>query len=84
MSGKHQVENATLAIYSFKKLSELEGFSVSIEKIIKSIEQTTWVGRYEVINKQPKIILDGAHNLEAIEQLVDTIQNGMIRPKLDY
>ncbi|MGP4071379.1 bifunctional folylpolyglutamate synthase/dihydrofolate synthase [Piscibacillus sp. B03] len=75
MTGKHQIENASLAIYSAKKLSELEGIFLSIEKIIKSIERTTWVGRFEFIHRNPTIILDGAHNVEAFEQLIDTINN---------
>ncbi|WP_277673595.1 bifunctional folylpolyglutamate synthase/dihydrofolate synthase [Piscibacillus halophilus] len=80
MSGKHQIENATLAIYSFKKLSDIEGFSFSIEKIITSIEHTTWVGRFEFVNHHPTIVLDGAHNLEAVEQLIETI-NSRFDPK---
>ncbi|TFB24939.1 bifunctional folylpolyglutamate synthase/dihydrofolate synthase [Filobacillus milosensis] len=74
MSGKHQIENATIAIYSIKKISEIEGFSLSIEKIIEGIEKTKWIGRFEIIHTNPTIILDGAHNLEAICTLVNTIE----------
>ncbi|RPF55468.1 bifunctional folylpolyglutamate synthase/dihydrofolate synthase [Aquisalibacillus elongatus] len=74
MVGKHQVENATLSIKSFKKLSEIEGFSISIEKISKGIENSKWVGRFEMVQREPTIIMDGAHNPEALRELIDSLR----------
>ncbi|GEL77448.1 bifunctional folylpolyglutamate synthase/dihydrofolate synthase [Tenuibacillus multivorans] len=83
MSGQHQVENATLAIFTFKKLSDLEGFSISIEKIKEGIRKTTWIGRYEIVQENPTIILDGAHNIEALKPLLKTLGQRYRHEKVD-
>ena len=36
--------------------------------------QTSWPGRFEVVNQEPLIILDGAHNLDAIVKLTQTLR----------
>lgn len=46
-----------------------------IEKNIeKGIEETVWPGRLEVINKEPLIIIDGAHNPGAVLELRKTLE----------
>ena len=46
----------------------------TIEKNIKKgIEKTVWLGRMEVISKEPLIIIDGAHNPGAVLELRKTL-----------
>lgn len=59
----YQKENAALAV----KAMELLQLPVSM----KALEQTRWPGRMEQI--LPGIYVDGAHNMEAIETLVRTL-----------
>jgi len=73
MSGKHQIENATLALFSFIKLFELENKNYAIEKIKRGLKESFWIGRFEIIDNDPTIVLDGAHNVEAVETLIDTL-----------
>lgn len=73
MSGQHQVENASLALYSFLSLCELENIPYDVNKIKESLKQTTWIGRFEIVHHQPMIILDGAHNVEAAQTLIQTL-----------
>lgn len=41
------------------------------EKMIeKAIDQTNIPGRYQIISKAPKIVLDGAHNIQAMNNLL--------------
>jgi dihydrofolate synthase/folylpolyglutamate synthase len=42
--------------------------------IQKALAQTSWPGRLELVAQEPKIYLDGAHNVPAIERLVEFIQ----------
>ena len=75
MKGKHQIENATLALYGLILISKKEKFKLLDEEIRKGLLQSQWPGRLEVIRDQPKIILDGAHNVEAMTQLVTAIKS---------
>lgn len=71
--GTHQIYNASLALMVlnfFKKEFKLD------EKIIrKSFFETTNPGRLQEIHKSPRILLDGSHNQEAIDSLLESIKN---------
>ena len=67
--GEHQITNLSLAISAIKELNNLNYIELDIEKIKCGVSNTKWSGRLEVINKEPLIVLDGAHNLEGIEVL---------------
>ena len=72
MSGKHQTENASLVIEAINLLKE--NFLISDENIYQGLSKTFWPGRLEVIQNNPYIILDGAHNIDGITRLHDFIK----------
>lgn len=74
MIGEHQKENAALAITALLDMCERDIVSLDINKTIEAIEDTTWTGRIETISEEPLIILDGAHNREAVSALVQTME----------
>ncbi|PYG88808.1 dihydrofolate synthase/folylpolyglutamate synthase [Ruminiclostridium sufflavum DSM 19573] len=61
--GDHQLNNAALAVDACEVLS-LKGFNIDNESIRNGIARTIWPGRLEIINKNPLILIDGAHNFE--------------------
>ena len=71
--GKHQIYNACLALLIldyFKK-----DFNID-EKIIKdALENTENIGRLTTISSNPRVIVDGSHNKEAIDALIDTLKS---------
>lgn len=73
MLGYHQVENATLAIEAIKQIKKL--FNISDESVINGIKNSFWPGRLEVVNKNPLIIIDGAHNIDGITKLNEFIKS---------
>ncbi len=67
MIGTHQYENATLAITACSLfLGQLQE-----EAVRKALKGAVWEGRFEKINEQ--VILDGAHNSEGTEALIQTL-----------
>lgn len=74
MAGRHQQENAALAIAALLELHDKKRMKLDFNRLIQGIEEMTWPGRIEKIQENPLIILDGAHNNEAVEALVDTIK----------
>ena len=69
MEGFHQIENATLAIETFIQFAELEGINYSNKDIKNAIQKTQWLGRFELLNKEPLVVIDGAHNTAAMKRI---------------
>ena len=71
--GKHQVRNATLAIEVVHVLNR-QGFEISDDQVKAGLRETRWFGRMTVVKeKNPVIIVDGAHNQEAASSLRSTL-----------
>lgn len=70
--GHHQLANATTAIAAMRVLAA-RGAPVSDAAIRQGIENTRWPGRFEILERAPYVIVDGAHNQDSVRQLVATI-----------
>ena len=73
LKGAFQKENATVAIRAFRSWMEATGRSVQPERIEAALRVVSWPGRMEVLQATPLVIIDGAHNLPAIERLVQNM-----------
>ncbi|MFJ5621776.1 bifunctional folylpolyglutamate synthase/dihydrofolate synthase [Peribacillus loiseleuriae] len=72
MLGRHQVNNAALAIAAVKLLVEEYQLEISEKSIRAGLAKAHWAGRFEVLPGQ--IILDGAHNPAGMKVLLETLQ----------
>ncbi|MEZ6059765.1 MAG: folylpolyglutamate synthase/dihydrofolate synthase family protein [Planctomycetaceae bacterium] len=72
--GKHQLRNAALAVAAVSTLSETDD-RITPATIRAGLAATRWPLRFEVIKTQPTIILDAAHNPDAIEALLATLES---------
>ena len=75
MLGLHQKKNASLAMAALVEMNELGLVELDMNKMVSGVEEATWVGRIEVLSENPTIIIDGAHNREAVDVLVETMEN---------
>lgn len=82
MIGRHQQENASLAIAALLEMMERDLVKLDVNKMIQGVEKTFWTGRIERISENPIIILDGAHNNEAVDVLVDTMRENFSDKKI--
>ena len=73
LNGAFQKENATVAIRAFRAWMEATGRSAHAEFIEAALPVVSWPGRMEVLQETPLVIIDGAHNLPAIERLVQNM-----------
>ena len=71
-NAKYQISNACLAIESLEVLSNKYKFKIDDNKVQEVLNHFVWRGRYEVVSNNPKIILDGAHNVEGILRLMES------------
>lgn len=67
--GEHQIKNLMLALTTYKVLCEKEGIDFDIEVIKDAIKKVKWIGRLEIMKKEPLLVIDGAHNIQGITQL---------------
>ncbi|MCA9282150.1 MAG: bifunctional folylpolyglutamate synthase/dihydrofolate synthase [Phycisphaeraceae bacterium] len=72
LPGEHQATNCGLALTVLALLRE-RGFDVPESKIITGLEKTVIPGRMEVLGREPRVLLDGAHNPAALQALVRSI-----------
>ena len=73
LKGAFQKENATVAIRAFRAWMEATGRSAQAEFIETALRVVSWPGRMEVLQDTPLVMIDGAHNLPAIERLVQNM-----------
>ena len=71
--GKHQCDNAICVLDAIEVLKG-EGFKITDNAVKKAFENAVWPGRFEIIkNKDYTFILDGAHNMDAVDRLFENI-----------
>ncbi len=70
--GSHQLDNAATAIAAMRTLMA-QDVPISNATIRQGIESTLWPGRFEILERKPYLIVDGAHNGDSARQLVATI-----------
>lgn len=61
LAGRHQVENASLALAAVECLRS-QGFAVDESGVRRGLGQACWEGRLEPVAQRPDVYLDGAHN----------------------
>ena len=72
MLGEHQAENASLAVMAAMLVKD--SLKVSEADIKTGLLHARWAGRLEILSKDPYVLVDGAHNQEGVEALVDVLQ----------
>ena len=72
LEGAYQEGNAALALQAFLLFMVQRNEKVDQEAVHAALQATKWAGRLEAVTEH--IYLDGAHNLPALERLVEFIQ----------
>ncbi|MBQ4067970.1 MAG: bifunctional folylpolyglutamate synthase/dihydrofolate synthase [Lachnospiraceae bacterium] len=72
MLGTYQIRNAINAIETARILGVNE-FDISGKDIYMGIKNAVWAGRFEKICDKPEVYIDGAHNPEAADRFVETL-----------
>jgi dihydrofolate synthase/folylpolyglutamate synthase len=67
--GKHQLENAATAYAALKA----SGIPITDEQIQKGFSQVKWRARFDVLHRDPPVIVDSAHNRESALRLRETL-----------
>jgi len=71
LNGRHQLKNASVAIETYKKFCEVNSMEFDKYGIYSALKDVIWAGRMEVVNFEPLVVVDGAHNPQGVDMLVD-------------
>lgn len=75
LKGKKQIENAANVIKCIEILNEKYNFNISKKTLYLALNNINHPARFEIISNNPLIIFDGAHNTNAIENFLDTVES---------
>ena len=71
--GEHQLKNAAVVLTTADVL-KARGWAITDENIRQGLATVRWPGRFELLRKDPLFIVDGGHNPQCIEALVQNIR----------
>ena len=69
--GLHQVVNAATAYAAL----QASGLEVPEDAIRKGFAEVTWPCRFEIVRREPPLVLDSAHNTDSFEKLRQTLDD---------
>lgn len=72
--GAHQADNLAVAVAALETARGLGAVDWSWADLRKGLAATRWPGRFEVVARDPVVVLDGAHNPPAAERLAETLK----------
>ncbi|WP_148505376.1 bifunctional folylpolyglutamate synthase/dihydrofolate synthase [Paenibacillus beijingensis] len=75
LSGAHQRTNAAVAVMALEVLRQYYALLIDDEHLIEGLKSTAWPGRLEMVSRQPRMLLDGAHNPEGAETLAAALRD---------
>ena len=67
--GKHQVENAAIAYTAL----QTSGIPISEASLQQGFAQAKWPARFEVLRREPPVVIDSAHNRDSARRLRETL-----------
>lgn len=71
--GSYQTYNAALVLTGIELLRE-RGYDISDEAVRRGLMNVRWPARFEVIKRDPIVIVDGGHNPHGIRGTVESIR----------
>jgi len=71
--GDFQLENAATAVAALEILGS-EGFAIAAGNIAHGLAQVKWPGRFQILQQQPTVVIDGAHNVASMKRLVNSVK----------
>ena len=79
--GGHQLENAASAIAAVEALADF-GIKVPPKHIAQGLARTQWQGRLQILQSEPFLIVDPAHNADSAKKLTIALRENFVFDQL--
>ncbi len=86
LAGPFQHENAAIALATLEAM-RAQGIAIGEDSIRRGLREVYWPGRFDIVMKQPLVILDCAHNELSIAALLETLSVELgtdVKPRLVF
>lgn len=71
--GAYQATNAGIACVVAEQAADEVGGDIDARTLERGLRKANWPGRFEVMERDPHVVLDGAHNPGACEELASVV-----------
>ena len=73
LAGIYQPKNCATVLECVDAL-RAQGLFISEEGVRNGLAKTKWIGRFEVLSKEPLVIYDGGHNPQGVSACVESVK----------
>jgi dihydrofolate synthase / folylpolyglutamate synthase len=81
LAGQHQLENATLALATLDGLRQ-KGIAWNEQALREGLRSVRWPARIDVVEHNPTVVVDGAHNADSMEKLLQALRDSFVSQRL--
>ncbi len=74
MLGLYQPKNAAVALEAAQVLRQEYGVELTKAHMARGLMEARWPGRFEILSRQPYIVVDGAHNPDGARMLAASVK----------
>jgi dihydrofolate synthase/folylpolyglutamate synthase len=74
LAGTYQLENATLALAALEQLRK-RGIRWDEAALREGFRNVSWPGRIDVVGERPTLVVDGAHNADSMQKLMQALRD---------
>lgn len=82
--GEHQIWNGITAIEALEILRSQQHIDLKNVDIQKGFAKVKWKGRFEILEQNPYVIRDGAHNLDGARRLYEQLTKHFTNRRILY
>ena len=81
--GSYQLENAAIALTALEMLKQ-KGYQLEEKHIYDGLSKAGWIGRFELLAKEPVIIVDGSHNPPGMKATAKSLETHFKGQKITF
>ncbi len=79
VAGAYQLENVATAVAALEVWSQTTGLALPDLAFKQGLEQVRWPARFQLVRRDPPVIVDGAHNPDAAAALALALRRGRFK-----
>jgi dihydrofolate synthase/folylpolyglutamate synthase len=72
--GAFQVENAAVAYAALQTVRQ-QGLPIAPQALAEGFANVQWPGRFEIVQRAPMVVIDGAHNADSAARLAQAVRD---------
>ncbi|MCR5828920.1 MAG: bifunctional folylpolyglutamate synthase/dihydrofolate synthase [Lachnospiraceae bacterium] len=84
LCGEYQISNIALALSVIRLLMVTGKLPIDESDVLEGLRNVSWAARFEIMKRNPYLIVDGAHNPHGMRGLVDSLKKLFLTKQISY